>query len=533
MAIMAGYIPQEQQWNLTGQQMMDGSFIDEVQKNQQNLREAARAEAIRQDPTLSYVQRRLASGLLGAKRDWQNAYDAGNAEGMAAAALKGESLRKQADAIGWNGNGYGADVSLLEAAQNLANNDTRAVNDVLYNLKDGNSVYTQKVADYLDKGYSIDSAKRLAGQRSAEATQGNIEQLRDAFRMYGMDERGAITPQGADLLASMALNGQSELANFYSNMMAKPVQNWNFENDLLKMAQAQSDRLQSMDRQQQYNRENMATSHAYNEETLNNNVQRALDQAMGMLGVNQMGQEMQIATRQKLANQYAAMGLITPEMAASYAMTGYLVPKGTSGANSKADKGLIDSLMKRAESLRNQAGEAELNGNKELAAQLMAQATEYDRRADELMGMSRGKQDNGPGINVNDYNEVRNYYQKLINENEARPWDKQLTRAQLEQVLVNDCGDTEITRNIIENANYDGDSKKAEQPQEASKANEPPKQSPRPSNASGSSYNNGQQIVVPKEAQQQVSAVLEGVVHGDGPQLSRAYQERYGRYLNK
>jgi Ca2+-binding EF-hand superfamily protein len=232
--------------------MMDGSFVDEVQKQQQNLIDTARAEAIKQDPTLSYVQRQIAKGLLGAKQEWEAAYNAGDAAGMANAALQGRSLREQGNAIGWDGAGYGEGVSLHEAAMNLANNDTRAVNNLLYNMKDSNDIYQQKVVEYLDKGYSIDSARRMAGQRSSENTASNLNQIRDAFRMYGMDERGAITPQGADILASLALNGQGELANFYANMLPKPVQNWNFDNSLITAANAQDNALMRMAQQYKY-----------------------------------------------------------------------------------------------------------------------------------------------------------------------------------------------------------------------------------------------------------------------------------------
>lgn len=338
MDIMAGYIPPEQQWPQTGQQIMDGSFVDEVQKQQQNLLESARAEAIRQDPTLNFVQRQIVQGLLGAKQDWQNAYDAGDATGMANAELRGRSLREQGNAIGWDGAGYGDNVSLHEAAMNLANNDTRAVNNLLYNMKDSNDIYQQKVVEYLDKGYSIDSARRMAGQRSSENTASNLNQLRDAFRMYGMDARGAITPQGADILASLALNGQGELANFYANMLPSPVQNWQFDNANITAANAEENALRKMAQQYKYGQMKAAAAQ-----------QRAREDAQWKADFNDARTQKAIAERFYYARD--VMGY-SDEESKHFALTGKLPSSksgGTraNGSSEEAEEAKLSSAEKK------------------------------------------------------------------------------------------------------------------------------------------------------------------------------------------
>lgn len=221
---------------IDGATAMNIAVNDEVQKQRQNLLDAAREQAYLQDPTLKYVPRELAKGLIADKMDWQKAYEAGDPQGMAAAALNAQSRRERAQAIGWNPAAYGENVSLVEAAQNLANNDTRALNDIFYNLKNTGRTYTQDIADYLDQGYSIDSAKRLAGQNAEYNTQDNMNSLVDAFHMYGTDPRGAINANGLRILGQMAQAGgasPSELANFYAQMQASPKDSWNFENSLI------------------------------------------------------------------------------------------------------------------------------------------------------------------------------------------------------------------------------------------------------------------------------------------------------------
>jgi len=219
-----------------GTDMANGSFLEGVQKQNDDLIQAAREQAYLQDPTLNYVQRQLASGLLADKADWQKAYEAGDAQGMATAALNAQNRREQAERIGWNPAAYGSNVSLVDAAKALAQNDTRAINDIFYNLKDSGRGYTQDVADYLDQGYSIDSAKRLAGQNAQYNQQDNMNRLVDAYQMYGTDPRGAINQNGLRILGQMAQAGgasPSELANFYAQMQASPKDNWNFENSLI------------------------------------------------------------------------------------------------------------------------------------------------------------------------------------------------------------------------------------------------------------------------------------------------------------
>lgn len=494
---------------LSGTDAMNLALHDEVDKGQRNLIDMAKMELAKQDPTLNYVQRQLAQGLLGAKQDWENAYKAGDAQGMANAAMRGEKLRGQANSIGWNGNGYGADVSLLEAAQNLANNDTRAVNDILYNLKDSNSIYRQRVADYLDKGYSIDSAKRLAGQRSEEAMAGNIDQLRDAFRMYGQDARGAITPQGTDILASLAQQGgatPSELANFYAQMQAHPKDTWNFENDMLRAANAQANALERMGVSHQYGVEDQERGFAHQEHMarLQNDLtlQRIAEQARMNIEAGIMSKEMgynwtvnkmiEAGVPQEQALQIAASALIG----------GGRGGNGGKGATSEFNSKMVEALQKERESVMAAIEEAKASGDEAKVKALQQRAAMLESRIDAFL---LGQQDSGaPQVDVNDYDSLGKAFQSLINENAARPWDKQRTRAELEDIFLSKVGrDNPMAIKIVNEADYDGPSKaSAQQPTQT--ASEPPKQAAQPTQPASNTTYTGQQIVAPKNAMQQL-----------------------------
>lgn len=232
---------------LDGKALADASLQDEMLETErarkqeamsqftQMARQAAQEQAAQQaaqDP-LNAIQRQIAYNLVGAKQAYKDALANGDTEGMAAAHGAADSFRNQGNAIGWNGDGYGQNVTLEQAAQNLANNDARALANIFYNQQNADDHYTMEIANLLDKGYSIDSAKRMAAQSADRLDRRNNAELLDSFATYGLDPRGVLTNNGVRILGELAQNGNSELANFYANMYAKPVQNWGWQNQLI------------------------------------------------------------------------------------------------------------------------------------------------------------------------------------------------------------------------------------------------------------------------------------------------------------
>lgn len=472
---------------LDGKTLADASTQDEMldmeraRKRQEAMsqftqmaRQAAQEQAAQQaaqDP-LNAIQRQIAYNLVGAKQAYKDALANGDTEGMAAAHGAADSFRSQGNAIGWNGDGYGQGVTLEQAAQNLANNDARALANIFYNQQNADDHYTMEIANLLDKGYSIDSAKRMAAQSADRLDRRNNAELIDSFATYGLDPRGVLTNNGVRILGELAQNGNSELANFYANMYAKPINEYDYQNQIAKMGITQKDLLERMARQNDYatqaRQENFQNSEkmAILNNSLGLNREIQLMQARVMAGVMQKD-----AAHQWLVNKYMAAGL--DEQSANVAALTSLNSRGGKGATGGFNKDLAKELRETANSLYEQAEAAELAGDKNRAAQLRQQADQYMAQHTAMLG--GGKSDSGDnmfGVDVNNYDSLQDAFQKLINLNAKRPWNEQKTKAELVEIFLNKVGtNNPMAQDIVAKAEW-GDSsetpaeKPAEQPRQ-------------------------------------------------------------------
>lgn len=413
---------------------MTGSMVEEALKTEQQAQQQQQQENLidmaRKAAGLNYMQRTLASGLLGAKQDWQKAYEAGDANAMANAAMRADSLRKQGNAIGWDGEGYGSNVSLLEAAQNLANNDTNALSQLFYGMQRPGDYYDQEYDKYRDRGLSMNDAQRNAQRRAGSYQQENLDKLVDAYHMYGTDPRGAINQNGLRILGMMAQQGgisPSELVNFYAKMQATPKDVWNFDNSLIAAENANNYALGRMDRSQQYNRENQERSQNFQKEfaILQNDLtlQRMIKQAEIGISKGVMTRE---AAYESTVKYMMAAGYDeqTARQTAAYAMLGG-GKGGTNGTTGgvKPDSGMFKALMEHANNLIARADEAAASGNKELAAQLMAEAEQYKQQANRYAAMGGDDGGNGGNVDVSpfgDYNEFMDWIQTRLKENKQK-----------------------------------------------------------------------------------------------------------------
>ena len=240
----------QSQTQMTGTEMANGSFNEEaVKEGQRTLTEAAREEALRQDPTLSFVTRELAKGLLGSKLNYMAAQGKGDAAGMRQAEDAARSIREQGKAIGWDGAGFGSDVTYEQAAQNLMNNDARAINDLFYGGMSANDYYNKQYEDMRKFGLGRKTADEEATRMTDSYLQQRTNQMMDAFQAYGMDDRGVINQNGLRILGMLGQLGNGDIANLYAKMNPSPAQNWNFGNSLITAANAQQNALARMDRQ--------------------------------------------------------------------------------------------------------------------------------------------------------------------------------------------------------------------------------------------------------------------------------------------
>jgi len=259
--------PLGQQGNFFQMDPMSGSMMEEAVKQnqqaamqqqaqakaqeQQTLLDMARAKAIEQDPTLNYVQRRIVDGLLDAKKLYHAASNVGDTQSMTYAENLADMRRREAESIGFDASQYGKNVTLEDAIRNQNKNDTRALSNMFYDTMDSGNYFNQEYRNLLRAGMSEDGAMEEARIRASAYQADRINRLRDAFSMYGMDERGAINSNGMRLI-SMLADESKDQASLYGNMNPTPVQNWNFENSVLLSDRGMQQALQKMAAQYQY-----------------------------------------------------------------------------------------------------------------------------------------------------------------------------------------------------------------------------------------------------------------------------------------
>ena len=98
-----------------GKNAMDSATIDGLKQNGANIPE--------QQPVLDGLARRYAGDILGSKMAYATAQNDAQRQ---AASLNANMLRQAAQGAGMDLSGYGSDVSLQDAMQNLQTNDARA-----------------------------------------------------------------------------------------------------------------------------------------------------------------------------------------------------------------------------------------------------------------------------------------------------------------------------------------------------------------------------------------------------------------------
>lgn len=428
---------------MSGTDVVNGAFQEEAVKDyrqqqaqqvQQNLIDRARAEAVREDPTLNFVQRRIAQGLLGAKKAWESANAIGDAAGMESASQAARGLRDQADAIGWDSRQYGPNATLHEAAQAMANNDTMAVNNLLYGNVAPSDYYQKQYNDMLRFGIDRETAEREAQAKTESYHRNRMGNMVDAFHMYGMDDRGAINPNGLRILGMMASEGgaaPSEIASFYSKMLASPQQNWNFENSMLMTDKGLRDSLTKMAKQNEYNTEarREGYQHAEHMAHLNNDfrVQNMVKQAELNIQSGIMSKE---AGYNWLVQKLVDAGASDQE-AKQIAASSILSGKGSSGSNSNKQ------TLEMAKELRERIADIEKKYSMDTEA--LEKDEEYQKLKSRYNSLLEGNNGNSSSNQEISADDAMAYAGKIIQENASRNYP--YTKAQLIQMLRPVIGD--------------------------------------------------------------------------------------------
>ena len=176
---------------------------------------------------IPFAQEQLAAKYMYAMAD-DPAYQ--KASGMTAdqireaASTAANRSRAIAQAAGYNlDGGYGSDVSLDSAIDNLASNEARARIDILQGKysKTTDQFYEQRYSDVLSQGLRPSLARRLAGDDARNFQAEKVAYLSDMLEGYGLNG-GYLNELGTRIVGMMG-NTDSAMGEYYAKMYGTPL----------------------------------------------------------------------------------------------------------------------------------------------------------------------------------------------------------------------------------------------------------------------------------------------------------------------
>lgn len=205
--------------------------------------------------TLSQMGREFGRQIVEAKKLYNQAEQIGGeqgASGMMYAHQAAEQARAGMKQLGIDPAAYGFDSDYETARQGLADNDTRALQNVLQGdaAESSGEYYDRIYAMLRDRGFASDVAEREAHRRAESYSSKRVRTLNEAFNMYGHNGQ-AINPLGVQILTMMA-DEDMEKAGKYFQQYAKPLDEY-----------AYAKQRGLAEQQQGFAEKNMATKHKY------------------------------------------------------------------------------------------------------------------------------------------------------------------------------------------------------------------------------------------------------------------------------
>lgn len=177
-------------------------------------------------------------GLLAQKQAYA---DAKTDAGRATAHSTAEILRNKANAAGIDVSGYGSDVSLGDAVNNLASQEARDIMGALqgYYSRDSGQYYNDEYWRGIERGLSPRKAQKVAEALTSSYKADRVNYLDGLLNSYGR----ADTALANQILASMIPESPA-LAQFYALTNPNPLNEYNTAVDVAKEAAKQSNALQ-------------------------------------------------------------------------------------------------------------------------------------------------------------------------------------------------------------------------------------------------------------------------------------------------
>lgn len=219
-------------------------------QNQPDPMTDATLEGLRQNggniPILNGLERQYASKLLGQKI----AYDAAQNDAQRQAASMGANmLRQAAQGAGMDLSGYGSDVSLQDAMQNLQTNDARALVEMFQGKysKSSDQFFNDKWNELIKSGMPVGRAQRAAGELARQYQGERVSYLNGMLHGYGFDGR-VVTPVGQQIVGQLAAESP-QLANMYLNANPGQKDAYNTDNQMALAALQNQGIMDRLDKQ--------------------------------------------------------------------------------------------------------------------------------------------------------------------------------------------------------------------------------------------------------------------------------------------
>lgn len=424
--------PQQPQIEQQAPVLTQGLLPSLMENNAYQGREMSGAEMAPQEPqTLTQMARKYGQDILDAKQLYAQGEAMGGDQGaqvMALAHSGAERARAGLQQLGVDPAQYGLNGTYDEAAQALANNDTRAMQNILQGeMAESSGQYYDRIYKILrDQGFSRDIAESEAHRRAQSYASQRVQALNQAFNTYGHNGQ-VINPMGIQMLGMMAQE-DTDMAKYYVGRYAGPLQEYAKANQ----------------------RENAAIQHRYKSEDRAADQQNRL-QAMGyqaQLNAQLKSVQAELDSKAKAQDfQYRVM--LLDRQAQLKALTGGGNGSSGSGANSAQIKVWQEEVKRADEWDEKHIGQEKDNPYR-------ASANAYKAMIDRSQGLGQDGS-SGKDYDLDDYDQARAWVQDIINQNAAKPPKDQLDKQGLIVNLRKGLGYGPMADNIINNIEWGDD----------------------------------------------------------------------------
>lgn len=208
-----------------GKNAMDAATIDGLKQNGANIPQ--------QQPVLDGLARRYAGDIMGQKIAYAAAQNDAQRQ---AASMNADMLRQAVQGAEMDLSGYGSDISLQDAMQNLQTNDARALVEMFQGkyAKSSDQFLEDKWNELIRNGMPVGRAQRAAMELARRYQGERVNYLQGMLQGYGFDGR-VVTPIGQQIVGQIAAENP-QVANMYLNANPNQKDAYKTDSEMAKLA---------------------------------------------------------------------------------------------------------------------------------------------------------------------------------------------------------------------------------------------------------------------------------------------------------